>query len=85
MRVFKQFIKNMAWPVGIFSCYVIVGAIAGFVGTLFGFEVMDVFFVAPLVCSACFLVGFLVWVEWDRAREKVKEENNNIVQALKDE
>lgn len=85
MRVFKQFLKNMIWPVGLSMGYVVTAFVSGFVGEMLGFSYWVSFLAGPFTLTLFSFTGFLVWIEWDRARETVKQENDDILGALKDE
>lgn len=84
-RVHKQFAKNMAWPAGILTGYVATGIVSGYLGSLAGYQYHEAFPVGPLLLSVFLLVGLLLRIEWNRAREKVKQENEDIMRALKDD
>jgi hypothetical protein len=84
-RVLKQFAKNMLWPVGISVGYIAVSFLSGYVGELLGFPFWEAFIAGPFTIALFYFLGFLIWIEWDRAREKVKQENEAIVRAIKDE
>jgi hypothetical protein len=85
MRVLKQFLKNLALPVGISGGYVAASFVSGYLGEMLGFPFWEAFLAIPFTLLLFSFTGFLIWIEWDRAREKVKQENDNIVRALKDD
>jgi len=84
-RVAKQFLKQMMWPVGISGGYVALAFLSGYVGELLGFAYWEAFFAVPVTLSLIYCVGFLIYIEWDRARDTVKRENDSILRAMKDD
>jgi len=84
-RVWKQFLKQMMWPVGISGGYVALAFLSGYVGELLGFAYWEAFFAVPVTLSLIYCVGFLVYIEWDRACATVKRENENILGAMKND
>ena len=85
VRVFKQFVKNLALPVGISGGYVALSFVSGYVGELLGFPFWEAFLAIPFTLLLFWFTGFLIYIEWNRAREKVKRENEDIIRAVKDE
>ena len=85
MRVFKHFLKNMLWPIGLSGGYLLAGVASGYAAEWLGYEWIDGFFFVTIVLTLVFLIGFLVYSQWDLAREKVKLENEDIMRAVKDE
>jgi hypothetical protein len=79
-RVWRHFLKNLAWPVGfvVYILFVTGGAqylkhnYSDFVGLLF--------FVATFVIP---VVGWLVRDMWRDAKEKVEEENRDMMRRIR--
>jgi hypothetical protein len=70
-RVWKHFLKNLAWPVGIAAYIVAVSFGAAYAETLFksgGFTVAMIFVIMPVL-------AYLIRDMWRDAKEKVKEED----------
>lgn len=84
-RVFKQFLKNMSWPIGISIGYLTIGIVGGYTAEWLGYEWMSGFMVVPFVLMITLFVGSLIYSQWDLAREQVKLENEDIIRAVKDE
>lgn len=79
-RVWKHFLKNIAWPIGftVYILFVTGGAqylkhnYSDFAGLLF----FGVTFIIPVV-------GWLVRDMWRDAKEKVEEENRDMMRRIK--
>jgi len=85
MRVFKHFLKNMLWPVGLSGGYLLVGVASGYAAEWLGYEWIDGFMIVPIVLTIVSFIGFLIYSQWDLAREQVKLENEDIIKAVKDD
>lgn len=85
MRVWKHFLKNMLWPVGLSGGYLLVGVASGYAAEWLGYEWIDGFMIVPIVLALISIIGFLIYSEWDLARKQVKLENEAIIRGLKDE
>ena len=80
-RVWKHFLKNLAWPVGFATYLFSVATGAAYADTLFkggGLAVAILFVVSPILV-------YLVHEMWQDAKEKVKWENEETMRALKGE
>lgn len=75
----------MLWPVGLSGGYLLVGVASGYAAEWLGYEWIDGFMIVPFALTLVSFIGFLVYSQWDLAREKVKLENEDIMRALKDE
>ena len=78
-RVWKHFLKNLAWPVGIATYIIAVSFGAVYADTLFkggGFAVACVFLIFPVL-------AYLVRDMWIDAKEKVERENREMMRTLK--
>jgi len=82
-RVWKEFLKNMAWPVGIPSVFCLVGVISGYIAERLGYLWIEGFIVVPTSLGLLFFIVFLTYLEWDRAREKVNRENVEMIEVIK--
>jgi ABC-type sulfate transport system permease component len=78
-RVWKQFLKNLAWPVGFAAYIVTVSFGAVYADTLFkggGVIVATLFVVLPIFV-------YIVRDMWRDAKEKVEREDQEIMRTLK--
>jgi hypothetical protein len=78
-RVWKEFLKNLAWPTGIAAYIIAVSFGAAYAETLFqggGFSVAFVFVIVPIL-------AYLIRDMWRDAKEKVERENRDLMQTLK--
>lgn len=78
-RVWKQFFKNIAWPVAIAVYIITLGTGAAYADTLFeggGFAVFMLFLGFPAL-------AWLVREMWRDAKEKVARENEEMMRSLK--
>ena len=78
-RVWKHFLKNLAWPVGIAAYIMAVAFGATYADTLFeggSLAVASVFVVLPVIV-------YLVREMWRDAKEKVEQENRELLHTLK--
>ena len=78
-RVWKHFLKNLAWPVGIAS-YIVAVSIGGvYADTLFkggSLVVVSIFIAFPVL-------AYFVRDMWRDAKEKVEWENRKMMSTLK--
>ena len=84
-RVWKYFLKNMMWPVVASAGYVAVAFLSGYIGELMGFSYWEAFFGVPITLSLIYCFGFLVYIEWDKARIEVERENKDVLKAIKND
>lgn len=78
-RIWKYFLKSLAWVVGVAAYIVAVAFGAAYADTLFkggGFVVAFVFVVLPMLV-------YLVRDMWREAKEKVERENREMMHTLK--
>jgi len=78
-RVWKHFLKNLAWPVGVAAYIIAVSFGATYADTLIesgGFAVAFVFVILPIIV-------YLVREMWHDAKEKVEQENRELLHTLK--
>lgn len=79
-RVWRHFLKNLAWPVGFATYLFAVVAGAAYVETLFGTRgsvaVVVVFVVFPIL-------AYLIRDMWRDAKEKVERENSEMMRRIK--
>lgn len=78
-RVWKRFLKNLAWPTGIAAYAILVGAGAAYADTLFtaGGPIV----VALVVCVPALV--YLVRDMWLEAKHTVDRENKEMMRSLK--
>lgn len=78
-RVWKHFFKNLSWPLGFVSYFIIVSIGASYAE--------DVFFGGAIVVSVIFFVlPMLVWLVrdmWRDAKQKVEWENEDMMRRIK--
>ncbi len=78
-RVWKHFLKNLAWPTG-FAVYLIAVIIgATYLESLF--EGSGLAVVITFVCLP--MLAYLVRDMWRDAKEKVEQENRDMMRTLK--
>jgi len=78
-RVWKHFLKNLAWPVGVAAYIIAVAFGAVYADTVFkggGLAVTSVFVVLPIIV-------YLVRDMWRDAKEKVEHENQLLLHRIK--
>lgn len=78
-RVWKHFLKNLAWPAGAASYIVAVSLGAAYADTLFkgsGFAVAFVFVFLPILV-------YLIRDMWRDAKDKVERENRELMRDIK--
>lgn len=78
-RVWRHFLKNLAWPFGFVTYIIAVVAAANYANTLIigaGVGVMIVFVVFPIL-------AYLIRDLWQDAKEKVERENYEMMRSLK--
>lgn len=82
-RVWKQFLKNLAWPVGI-TAYILGSLTAGaYVALLLGFDPEAGVMASGLVMIAFPTLAYMVLGMWRDAKEKVERENREMMNTLK--
>lgn len=78
-RVWKHFLRNLAWPVGITAYIIALSFGATYADSLYkggAFAVIFVFMIFPTL-------AWLVRDMWRNAKEKVERENREMMRTLK--
>ena len=84
-RVWKQFLKQMTWPICSLFAYVVFALIGGWASVQLGYPWEVGFFGVPGTMMLFSLAGAMVYIEWDRARNTVQRENVSLMRAMKDD
>ena len=79
-RVWKHFLKNLAWPVGFVVYILSVTGGAQYLNHTHGEFVALLFFGATFVIP---VLGWLVRDMWRDAKDKVEEENRDMIRRIK--
>ena len=79
-RVWKHFLKNLAWPVGVVSYILFVTTGAQYLNHTHGEFVGLLFFGVTFVIP---ILGWLVRDMWRDAKEKVENENRDMICKIK--
>jgi len=79
-RVWKHFLKNLAWPVGFVVYILSVTGGAQYLNHTHGEIVALLFFGATFVIP---VLGWLVRDMWRDAKDKVEEENRDMIRRIK--
>ncbi len=81
-RVWKHFLKNLAWPLGVVTYILSVTVGSQYLNHMYGE------FVGLLFFGATFVIPVLVWLVrdmWRDAKNKVEEENRDMMRRIKGE
>jgi hypothetical protein len=82
-RVWKHFLKNLAWPVGI-TVYTFGSLTAGaFIATWLGYDSEAGIQISALVMIVLPVLAYLVRDMWCDAKRKVERENREMMRTLK--
>ena len=79
-RVWRHFLKNLAWPFGIMAYVLLVSTVSQYLNHTYGEFVGLLFFGATFVIP---VVGWLVRDMWRDAKEKVEEENRDMMRRIR--
>ena len=84
-RVWKHFLKNLAWPVGILAYVTAVSFGAAYAETLFKGAGAFIAFAFAIAFVGLPVLVYLVREMWIDAKEKVERENRDMLNTLKDD
>ena len=82
-RVWRYFLRNLAWSVGI-AAYIFVSLTAGtYIALLYGFDPKDGMMTSMLVMLVFPMLAYLIRDMWQDAKQKVADENEEVMRVLR--
>lgn len=79
-RVWKHFLKNIAWPFGIIVYVLLISTVSQYLNQNYAPGIALLFFGITFVFP---ILGWIVRDMWRDAKEKVEEENRDMMRRIK--